>query len=277
MATDFTDPPLPEAAIRYLGSRGLKPSGHWTDVWREEHALAFTAARMGQNDLLVATHRALITARAEGMTQKAFVASLGPRLVEMGWAPPPTGGDVPTRLARIYDTNMRTANAAGQWDRIQRVKDAMPFLLYQPGPSLVHREDHRQWWGLILPVDDEFWTWAYPPNGFGCKCHVRQITEAEADRLEKDGIEYKQQRTIGADGKTITYEDRTVTVTRERPARRRAEWTNPATGEVMRITEGIDPSFDYNPGRHRPEGVRAALGRHVRGLVDALCPGEATP
>ena len=270
MATDLTDPPLPEAAIRYLGSKGLRPSGHWTDVWREEHALAFTAARMGQDNLLVATHRALIQARAEGMTQKQFVAELASRLVKMGWAPPPTGGDVPSRLARIYDTNMRTANAAGQWDRIQRVKDAMPFLLYQLGPSLVHRYQHLQWEGIIRPVDDPFWEWADPPNGFGCKCHVRQITEAEADRLEKDGIELTQQRTIGADG-SITYEDRTVKVTRERPARRREWWTNPATGEVMRVTKGIDPSFDYNPGRHRPEGVRAALSRHVRGLVDLKC------
>ena len=113
-----------------------------------------------------------------------------------------------------------------------------------------------------------------PPNGFGCKCHVRQITEAEADRLAKDGLRYTGQRTIGVDGKTITYEDRTIQVTRERPARRRGEWMNPATGEVMRITEGIDPGFDYNPGRHRPAGVRAALSRHVRGLVDAICPGE---
>ena len=274
MADEFRAPPLPEAAIRHLGSKGLKPSGHWTDVWREEHALAFTAARMGRDDILTTTHRGLIRALAEGTTQAEFVRTLAPRLKAMGWAPPETGGDVPTRLARIYDTNLRTARAAGQWDRIQRVKEAMPFLLYQPGPSVVHREEHRPYWGVILPVDDEFWGYAMPPNGFGCKCHVRQITEAEADRLAKDGLRYTQQRTIGVDGKTITYEDRTIQVTRERPPRRRGEWTNPATGEVMRITEGIDPGFDYNPGRHRPAGVRAALSRHVRGLVDLQCSPE---
>lgn len=92
-----------------------------------------------------------------------------------------------------------------------------------------------------------------------------------ATRWRWTGLQYTQQRTIGVDGKTITYEDRTIQVTRERPPRRRGEWTNPATGEVMRITEGIDPGFDFNPGRHRPAGVRAALSRHVRGLVDLKC------
>ena len=53
MAEQFRDPPLPEAALRYLGSKGLQPSGYWTDVWREEHALSFIAARMGRDDLLV--------------------------------------------------------------------------------------------------------------------------------------------------------------------------------------------------------------------------------
>ena len=36
----------------------------------------------------------------------------------------------PGRLQTIFSANMRSARAAGQWDRIQRTKDALPYLLY---------------------------------------------------------------------------------------------------------------------------------------------------
>lgn len=258
--------------MRYLGSKGLTPSEHWTDVWREEHATSFTAARMAQTDLLVDVQGELVRALAEGTPMRQFVEGLAPRLRRMGWAPPAAGGDIPTRLARIYDTNLRTARAAGQWDRIERTRDALPFLLYQLGPSLVHREEHLRWEGLLLRADDEFWGWAMPPNGFGCKCHVRQVGEREADRLERDGITYRAQRVRDPKTGRVTREDRHVRIRRRRPERRMRDWTNPATGETRRVTDGIGPGFDYNPGRDRPRGVREAMNQQFEDLLNVACP-----
>lgn len=269
------DPPLPEAAIRWLGSQGLRPSEHWTDVWGEEHGLAFTVARMSRLDMLGDVQGALVRALRDGTPMRQFVAEMEPRLARMGWAPPAgRGGDVPTRLARIYETNVRTARAAGQWDRIQRAKDAQPYLLYMLGGSLEHREQHLAWEGTLLPVDHQFWTWAMPPGGFGCKCHVRQMSEDEADRLARDGITLRNQRVRDPTTGEITREDRHVTVRRNAPRREMIDWTNPATGEVRRITRGIDPGFDYNAGMARPEGVRAAFSAHIERWADVVCDPE---
>ena len=54
MAEQFRDPPLPEAALRYLGSKGLKPSGYWTGrLARGSTPSASSPRAWGRDDLLV--------------------------------------------------------------------------------------------------------------------------------------------------------------------------------------------------------------------------------
>ena len=88
----------------------------------------------------------------------------------------------PHRLKVIDDTNLRTARAAGQWQRIEETKEVSPYLLYETVPSLKHREQHLAWAGLVLPVDDPLWHTHMPPNGWGCKCRVRPITQSQTKR-----------------------------------------------------------------------------------------------
>ena len=227
---------LPRRALRFLRGKRLRTSEHWTDVWREEHATTFTAARLTQESLVEEVHRGLVQALREGETMESFRARLQPWLEAKGWRPPKRGGDIPTRLARIYRTNMRTARAAGQWERILRSSGTLPYLVYSLGPSIEHRPDHVEWNGLILPVDAPFWNTHAPPNGWGCKCRIRQVTRRERERLLRSG----------------DYSDT------EPPVRRRT-WMNPATGEEQQVAEGIDPGWDYNPGAHRTLGVHRAL------------------
>ena len=268
----FRNSSLPGTAIRCLGSKGLKPSGYWTEVWDEEQALADTVLRMTRGDLLAEIYSMLMGALAEGVTQAEFAAALTAGLAERGWAPPPDGGGVPARLARIHDSHLRVARAAGQWERIRRNQSEMPYLLYQVGPSPARWEPHRHWEGLILPVDDEFWEYASPPNGFGCKCRVLQLTAAEADRLEHGGTAGKNRQTVEGKEAGAASEERTIRVSRERPPRRVVDWTIPSTGVRTQVTIGIDPGWDHHPGRERPHGVRYAWSQHVSRLVDAVCP-----
>ena len=230
---------LPKAALRYLRGKGLKTSDHWTDVWREEHAVAFTAARMTRLSLIQETHRELVKALESGEIMETFRARLQPFLERRGWArdiaAAPRGGDIPTRLDRIYRANMRSARAAGQWDRIQRTKQLMPFLVYELGPSREHRPEHEAWAGTCLPVDHPFWRTHFAPNGWGCNCRQRQITRRERDRLLEAGK-----------------------ITTEAPELRMRDWTNPATGEVHKVPWGIDPGWDTNPGYERATGVSQA-------------------
>src|SRR5690606_37926146 len=79
--------------------------------------------------------------------------------------------------------------------RAQRTKKALPFFLYIRTSSRDPREEHLGWVGIVLPVDHPFWNTHFPPNGWQCKCQVRQITAREAKRLlgltaEPGGIQY---------------------------------------------------------------------------------------
>ena len=224
---------LPRAALRYLRTKRRRPSQHWTDVWREEHAVAFTVAQMTQDALLEEVHQALLRSLRKGETLETFRAGLEPWLEQRGWAPRGRGGDIPTRLGRIYRTNLRTARAAGQWDRISRNADLLPYLVYELGPSEQHREEHAAWAGLCLKVDDPWWNTHYPPNGWGCKCRVRQVaTPPEGAPTKAPEVELR-------------------------------EWANPATGEVRQVARGIDPGWDYHVGAQRTLGVNQGLLRRV--------------
>ncbi len=256
----FPGPP-PKEALDYFNAKRLKPSFSHLDVWGEEHAACFTVAKATQLDVLSGIHQAAQKALAEGRTFRDFAKELTPELQRQGWwgkqemVDPLTGRKrlaqlgSPRRLKTIFDTNMRTARAAGQWERIQRTKLALPFLVYELGPSREHRPEHAAWAGRMLPVDDPFWRSHYPPNGYGCKCRVRQVSKSEAARLEKDGVSAQIQEVDAESGlPTGHFTDRTIPVRTTAPEVRTRQWVNRRTGEVSQVPVGIDPGFDYNFG-----------------------------
>ena len=227
----------PKEALAYFQAKKLKPSFDYRDVWREEHAYAFTIAKSTAGDILTDVYQAIEGALKEGKTFRQFQKELQPILEQKGWwgkqevVDPKTGETVeaqlgsPRRLKTIYDANLRTARAAGQWQRIEKNKKVLPYVLYELGPSKEHRREHQSWAGTILPVDDPFWNSHTPPNGWGCKCRIRNLTEWE---LQKRG------------GKVSPS-----------PPIQKVTWHNQRTGFTENIPQGIDPGWDTNPGKTR--------------------------
>lgn len=248
--------PVPREALAFFRRKGYKVGFDHRDVWREEHRAAFTVAKATEMDVLTAIREEVDRALAEGRAFHEFKRDLRPTLQRLGWwgraemADPLTGEPrevqlgSPRRLRTIYATNLRTARAAGQWDRVQRARATHPYLIYTLGPSEHHRKEHASWAGRILPADDPWWNTHYPPNGWGCKCRVRQVSKKEAIRR---GGPHEPPR------------DGTV------------EWVNKRTGEAMQVPRGIDPGWDYNPGAARLEGVE----RNLRASREAF--GKAVP
>lgn len=78
------------------------------------------------------------------------------------------------------DLAFKTADMAVKWQEFERTKDLYPNLEYRPSKAAEPREAHRQYYGLIKPIDDAIWASILPPNGYGCSCTVRK-TRAEAD------------------------------------------------------------------------------------------------
>lgn len=71
-------------------------------------------------------------------------------------------------------------------------------------------------------MDDPFWQAHHPVKAWGCRCGVTQLDEDTLDQLGLKPTEPPQE-------KTCTY-------------------INKRIGEVQRIPEGVDPSFNYQLG-----------------------------
>lgn len=161
--------PVPEEALAYFRDKSLRPGFSYLDVWRQEHTYAFTVAKLMEEELLGTVQDSLETALADGVPFKQWAKDIRSTFDQSGWSDYSHSEDnTLARLNRIYETNMRVARAAGQWDRVQKTKSVLPNLEYVLGPSEHHREEHAAWEGVILPADDPWWDEHYPPNGYGC-------------------------------------------------------------------------------------------------------------
>jgi SPP1 gp7 family putative phage head morphogenesis protein len=81
-------------------------------------------------------------------------------------------------LQAEYQTAKRSAQAARQWKGFEDNKDLFPNLKYMTVDDDKVRHDHEKLHGIIKPVDHNFWNTHYPPNGWRCRCYVKQTTEA---------------------------------------------------------------------------------------------------
>lgn len=275
---NFQAGPVPRDALAYFRDKDLRVGFDYQDVWGREHAHAFTVAKAMKLDILDDVRTGLDEALAEGKTFRDFSRGLKPRLQEKGWwgikeeIDPNTGErrrvqlGSPRRLKTIYQSNLRSARSAGQWQRIQRTKETMPFLLYELGPSENHREQHVAWAGTLLPVDHPWWESHMTPNGYGCKCRVRQVSEVEAERLEREGIQ-NPLAEIETDPDTGLPTGRrrraTMPVRREAPPTRTVNFTNRRTGEITQVDQGLHPAWASNPGQDRVQILRDRMTSKV--------------
>lgn len=243
----------PREAIEFFRQKGYKIGFDWRDVWQREHQAAFTVAKATRIDLLQDIRGAIDAALADGTTFETFRKALQPTLMQKGWwgkammTDPDTGEDKlvqlgsTRRLKTIYDTNLRSAHGEGQWERIQESKRAFPYLIYDANNSAQPRHEHSAWDGLVLPADHPFWLEHMPIKAWGCKCRVRQLSQAQ---LERRGLEISEAPKVP----TSTY-------------------INQRTGEVQKIPAGVDPAFHYPPG-----GRLANLEQHYAETLDAAPP-----
>ena len=216
----------PQEAIGVLQQRLQNPvgTGSWLDVWQAMHLKQFTVAQSAGYDILDDIGSALDDALQNGTTYDDFLKNVVPILQEKGW----WGGKLGSlrRMQIIFDTNMRMSYAAGQWQRIDASKSDLPYLMYDHTTSLHPREEHLVWDGITLPADDPWWDTHYPPNGWGCKCGVVQLTQSQYDRMNGAGE-----------------------ITTEAPQTLWQTFINAVTGESSKVPAGIDPGFGYNVGK----------------------------
>lgn len=226
--------PVPfKEAIEFLRKKVNLPSRTWTDLWQGQHARAFVVAGAVKGQLVADFHEAVVRAIGEGLTIADFRKDFDKIVADHVWS---YKGGRNWRSAVIFNTNMRTAYAAGKWEQAQRLKDRRPYLRYVAVQDERTRPEHLEWHGKVLSVDDPWWETHYPPNGWNCRCTVQQLSAADAERL---GYE------ISDEAPPVDMETRSV---------------NTPDGPVaVKVPKGIDTGFGYNVG----------LAAHGRGIGNA--------
>lgn len=178
----------PTAVYEYLKSK--KPEIHfdYDEIMHDAHKKAFTVAKMMNLDLLKDTQASLTKAFKEGVGFDEWKKSVKPMLAKKGWLgnikvkDPKTGEEKEIyvgnrRLRTIFNTNMRTAYAKARYEsQMQSLGKYFRYTAVLDGRT---REAHRKLHGKTLPKTDKFWDTNYPPNGWGCRCKVQVLTEAE--------------------------------------------------------------------------------------------------
>jgi SPP1 gp7 family putative phage head morphogenesis protein len=235
-----------DASAYFASKKALLPSYNWDDVFASEHAAGVAVAGITQRSVLQLVADELQTTIDAGGDLRSFKQRLQPALAKAGYwgdvevTDPATGDKRITRfnqrrLELIFGTNVRQAQAAGQYQRALAAKADLPFLVYLSRDDGQVRPLHKAWHGTVLPVEHPFWQTHLPPCGWNCRCKFMAVSERDIERMAKRGVPIRREPPSSW-GQTVPY-------------------TRKGTGEVVQVPAGIDPGFDHNPALSRLRSV----------------------
>lgn len=95
-----------------------------------------------------------------------------------------------TYLKTEYNTAIGQGQMASKWQDIESNKQLFPYLKYSAVIDGRTSEICKPLDGLVLPVDDKFWSKYLPLNHFGCRCHVIKLDKYtdESEISHKDVV-----------------------------------------------------------------------------------------
>ncbi len=184
----------PEAALRYLRSKGYAITWDWRDLWEKAQAKAFTVAGVLKIDALQAIRGSLDQTLEKGETFTKWKDGLVPELEKLGlWGRHKLLNDEtgelktlsPWRLETIFRTNTQTAYMAARYHAQFANVDERPYWQYVAINDGRTRPSHAALHGRVFRYDDPIWQTHYPPNGFNCRCRVRALT---AEQMHAEGL-----------------------------------------------------------------------------------------
>lgn len=239
------------------------PTDGWTDVYTAEHDWAFVVAGANRNDLVADFRQAVEKVIAEGGTLESFRKDFDTIVARHGWD---YNGGRDWRSRVIYDTNLFSSYSAGRYQQLMAAREERPYWQYIHSDAVQHpRPEHLAWNGLILRWDNPWWKTHFPINAWGCKCSVRALSDRDLKRMGKSGPD----QAPAVEWETRIIGQRSASGPRE-----------------VQVPKGIDPGFEYTPGRSRlvsaipPErdgGIGSAGGPGIpnRTATDPLPPARA--
>ncbi|WP_169070019.1 phage head morphogenesis protein [Candidatus Accumulibacter contiguus] len=207
----------------------------WDDILEAEHDKSFIVAGAQAADLLADLNAAILKTRESGVGLNVFRKDFKEIVARHGWTGWTGEGSqagVAWRTKVIYQTNMATSYAAGQYQQLTSpgLLKILPYWQYKHADGILHpRPLHQSWNGLTLSHDHEFWKAHFPPNGWGCHCRITAVSKRDYLRAIAEG---------------------------------RGPANAPAAGD----TEGIDRGFAYTPGASVADELKALVTGKVATL-----------
>jgi hypothetical protein len=184
--------PRPIEAMEFLSHKANINTDGWEDLKWGEHSHAFTVAHSVEADVCDKIHELLNKAMANGEAFGTFKKGLFEMMEKEGWYG--GGGHAKDekkyqnwRARVIFNTNMKTAFAAGRYRQSKRYAEMRPIWVYKS--KLVgknRRQEHIALHDKAFPHDDPFWDENLPPNGWGCDCSyvTKSVSGAERAGIE---------------------------------------------------------------------------------------------
>jgi hypothetical protein len=233
---DWSRMPFTEA-VAFFRQKLPLPTRGWRDIERGDHDRAFVVAGLTRVSALEEIFTVIQRQLESGISFSDFQKQFDNIVNRAGWA---YNGDRAWRARTIFETNIRTAYAAGRWAQLQDpdVAKALPYIQYKHSGAEHFRPLHKAWDGLVLLRTDKFWQTNLPPNGFGCKCQFFPLSARSLKRLGKSGPDRNPYDVIAENGGDTT---RTV--------------TDRSTGERVTLPAGVDLGWNYRPGESWLRGV----------------------
>ncbi|MDR0487049.1 MAG: phage head morphogenesis protein [Treponema sp.] len=258
--------PRPAEAEDFLSRKENVNTDRWDDLKWGEHSHAFTVAHSVDGNVCDTIHGLLNKAMANGEAFGKFKEGMLEMMAKEGWYcgaghTKDEKAYINWRIQVIYDTNMKTAFAAGRYRQQARHAGMRPIWEYVS--KLVgknRREDHLAMHGKAFRWDDPIWNEIYPPNGWGCECSVVAKSESGAER---EGVEVLKS---DADGNPPAMVDRNGNA---------VDWGNFAPKE-----------WKYNPGREAlapnfanftnlpPDVLKAVMKNYNQSMSGTVMPKE---
>ena len=89
-------------------------------------------------------------------------------------------------LRTEYDTAIKRAQLAADWQRFEDEKDVLPNLRWVPSTAANPSADHMVFWDTVKPIDDPFWSAHKPGDHWGCQCSL-EATDEPATATPRSG------------------------------------------------------------------------------------------
>jgi hypothetical protein len=211
--------------IEFFKRKANVPTNSYVDIYNNEHDYAFVVAGANRNALLNDFRAAIDKAISQGTTLDEFRKDFAEIVERHGWS---YNGGFNWRTRIIYETNLNSSYQAGRYQQLRDAK--FPYLEYLHSDYVEHpRELHQSWDHLVLDFNDPWWNTHFPPNGYGCQCRVRGRTAGDLKRMGKNGPDKAP---------SINWVDKVI-------------GENSGNPRIVRVPEGIDPSFEHIPGQSR--------------------------